>query len=401
MSANAPNILLLTKIFSPPKTGGVPNYYKNLLQNLNKIKAVVITSGLKNVPHISNYSESKKKKYSIKRIDFFPEYMGLQLNFVWLISIIRMVQTIVKTVKTNRIDIIIVGQVQMFLLLPAFIAGLFTRKPYVLFLHGEEIPQIPMKSNRILKWLYLQSSGYFCNSDFTAERLKRFTKLNKINPVIITPGVEDRFFEKPAKLKDVKNRLNMNGKKNIYTIARLDKRKGHDMVIKALPLIIEKHPDVVYLIGGKGPGLRYLQELMRNNALESHVRFLGFVQENDLVVYHNAGDIFVMPNRILEDGDSEGFGIVFIEANAVGNPVIGGNEGGSVDAVVDGITGLLVDPKNKKDIAEKICCLLDDERRRREMGRLGRERSLSRFRWPALSEKFETSVIDMWRNFRE
>jgi phosphatidylinositol alpha-1,6-mannosyltransferase len=400
-TSDALGILLLTRKFSPPNTGGVPNYYKNLLQNLNKIKAVVITSGVKKEPYVSNYSNKKEHVYSVKRVDFFPESMGLQLNSVWLWSLIQMVCSIVQTIKTKHIDIIMVGQVRMFLLLSAFIAGAFTDKPYILFLHGEEIPQIPMKSNRLLMWLYLQASGYFCNSNFTAERLKRFTKLNNIRPVIVTPGVEDRFFEEPDNLEHVKNRIDLNGKKIIYTIARLDERKGHDIVIKALPSIIEKHPDVVYLIGGKGPMLNDLKELVRDMSLQPYVKFLGFISEDDLVAYHYAGDIFVMPNRILEDGDSEGFGIVFIEANAAGNPVIGGNEGGSVDAVVDGVTGFLVDPKSEKDIAEKICCLLNDEGKRQEMGQSGRERSWYRFRWPPLSEKFEESLIEMRRMCRK
>jgi len=394
MQADSPRILLLTKRFPPQYTGGVPNYYKNLLQHLNKVEAFVITSWVKKQQHFDSNNSGEKGCF-VKRVDFFPENMGLQLNFTWLWSLARMVQAIVKTVKTNHIDIIIVGQVQMFLLMSAFIASILIRKPYILFLHGEEIPQIYLRSNRLLRYLYLQASCFFCNSGFTAARLQKFVKSNRVKPITITPGVEDRFFQK-AEFDNLKENLGLEEKRIVYTIARLDERKGQDMVIKALPLIIKKYPDVVYLIGGKGLRLNYLKNLVSEIQLADYVRFLGFVSEDDLVLYHYIGDIFVMPNRILADGDTEGFGIVFLEANAAGNPVIGGDEGGSVDAIIDGVTGYLVNPRDKQDIADRICMLLENDGLCRKMGRAGRERAWKEFRWPTLAKKFEDFVIELF-----
>jgi len=213
-----------------------------------------------------------------------------------------------------------------------------------------------------------------------------------MNPKIIYPGVEERFFSDES-VDRIRARLGLEGKRIIYTIARLDERKGQDMVIKALPFVIKEYPNTVYLIGGLGPRINYLKQLVREMLLEEYVRFLGFIQDSDLLAYHKLGEVFVMPNRILEDGDSEGFGIVFLEANAVGNPVIGGHEGGSVDAIDNEVSGYLVDPRNERDIAEKICMFLDDESERKRLGQQGRNRAWEKFRWCKSSQVFQEALI--------
>ena len=386
------NVLLLSKIFFPWK-GGVPNYYKNLLLHLSKIRVFVITLAINNVEsQVVRVAEDGTRLHYIERVPFFPEHMGLQLRVGWLLDLCRMVLKIISAVRNRRIDAIIVGQVQMFLLLAAFIASRLTGTPYVLFLHGEEIPQIPMRSNGILRWLYLRASGYLCNSNFTRQRLKKFLGFKNLEAFVVYPGVEERFFVKPPNLRNVEERTELKNKKIIYTIARLDERKGQDMVIRSLPRIIKECQDVLYLIGGQGPQLEHLKEMVSSRKLDRYVKFLGVVPDEELVAYHCLGDVFVMPNRILKDGDTEGFGIVFLEANAAGNPVIGGREGGSVDAIVDGVTGYLVDPLDPQDISKKILHLLSDSQLRIKMGAAGRKRAWEQFRWSQLAQKFESSL---------
>ncbi|RJQ24526.1 glycosyltransferase family 1 protein [Candidatus Parcubacteria bacterium] len=393
-AGHIPKILLLVQRFPPSYTGGVPNYYHNLMGNINNAEVHLLTQ-MSNAEIDSKCDQeiSKRGNCFVKRLSSFPDNMQLQLSFKWLSSLMQMIRAQIRYIKENNIEIIVVGQVRMFLLLAAFIAGFITRKPYVLFFHGEEIPQIPMKSNGLLRWLYKRAEGYFCNSGFTADRLRRFTKLKNISPFIVNPGVEDRFFEKPRNINSIIERLSIRGKKILYTIGRLDERKGHDMVIRALPAVIEKYPDILYLIGGKGPMLKKLEKLVADMSLQAYVRFLGFVPDDEIVAYHYLGDIFIMPNRILNNGDSEGFGIVFLEANAAGTPVIGGQEGGSVDAVIDGVTGLWVNPRNKNDIAEKIGFLLDNEEIKDEIGKAGRKRCWEKFRWPYLAARFDSALL--------
>ena len=181
-------------------------------------------------------------------------------------------------------------------------------------------------------------------------------------------------------------------RKVIYTVGRLDERKGHDLVIQAMPAIIDKVSEVIYLIGGKGPHLPKLQSLVEELHLQDYVRFCGFIEDKDICAFHHCGDIFVMPNRILEDGDTEGFGIVFLEAAAAGNPAIGGKAGGAVDAVVDGKTGFLVNPYVNDEFVEKTVFLLTSSGQAIAMGTQGRERVKNSFRWPKLADSLSKQL---------
>lgn len=103
-------------------------------------------------------------------------------------------------------------------------------------------------------------------------------------------------------------------------------------------------------------------------------------------LWHSLCDIFVMPARNIA-GDFEGFGIVYLEANLAGKPVIAGRSGGVSDAVIDGLNGLLVDPENVNDLSKKIIRLALDHELRQKLGEQGRERALREFNWQKQTEK--------------
>ncbi len=105
--------------------------------------------------------------------------------------------------------------------------------------------------------------------------------------------------------------------------------------------------------------------------MTDRVAFTGEVAEDDLVDFYRLGDVFVMPNRELANGDTEGFGLVFLEANACGLPVIAGRDGGSTDAVRDGVNGLVVDGHSVDDIAAAMRTLRADPGLREHLRRGG------------------------------
>jgi phosphatidylinositol alpha-1,6-mannosyltransferase len=164
------------------------------------------------------------------------------------------------------------------------------------------------------------------------------------------------------------------------------------MVLEAMQYILKTNPNIVYLIGGEGPALDSIRSKIVEKKLEQNVKLLGVISNKELVLYHSIGDIFIMPNRTLLDGDTEGFGIVFIEANAAGNPVIGGKAGGATDAIQDGVTGFLVNPTDSYEIATAICRLTNDYKEARQMGQNGRERAWHHFRWRDTAMKFEEAL---------
>jgi phosphatidylinositol alpha-1,6-mannosyltransferase len=112
------------------------------------------------------------------------------------------------------------------------------------------------------------------------------------------------------------------------------------------------------------------------------VRFAGYVPASELAGHYQLADVYIMASReIGETGDVEGFGITFLEAGACGVPVIGGRSGGVSDAVVDGSTGVLVDPLDADQIAAVLIRLLADEDLSRSMGRAGRRRVEENLQW--------------------
>ena len=142
----------------------------------------------------------------------------------------------------------------------------------------------------------------------------------------------------------------------------LASRKGHDMVIGALPTLLRTVPDVTYVMVGAGPQ-GYLDELARELRVRDRVIFTGPVSDELLSAIYGLCDIFVMPSRQdLAQHSVEGFGLVFLEANACGKPVIAGRSGGTDDAVVHGVTGFLVDPDDPDDIATLLETFLRTQR---------------------------------------
>jgi phosphatidylinositol alpha-1,6-mannosyltransferase len=193
----------------------------------------------------------------------------------------------------------------------------------------------------------------------------------------------------------MRQKLLGDGYKNrvIVTVGNLVSRKGHDMVIRALPRLAQTIPDITYLVVGNGPHRQQLEELACSIGVRDHVVFAGVVPDRDLPDVYALSDVFAMPSRAhLDTCDVEGFGLVFLEANACGKPVVAGRSGGIPEAVEDGVTGLLVNPTDAEDIARAIGKLLTDTDLARRMGHQGRVRVVTRFTWEAIIKRVEKSL---------
>jgi phosphatidylinositol alpha-1,6-mannosyltransferase len=197
----------------------------------------------------------------------------------------------------------------------------------------------------------------------------------------ISPGVD---------LPEHRSEGSAEGPPTILTIARLEDRyKGHDVVMRALPLIRAHIPDVRWVIIGDGPLRSGLERLARAQGVADAVNFAGPVSDEERDDWLSRAHVFTMPSRLPAGGFAgEGFGIVYLEANARGVPVVAGNVGGALDAVEHEHTGLLVDPTDHLAIADAIGGLLMDRSRGAELGRNGAERARS-FAWPRVAERVE------------
>jgi len=200
----------------------------------------------------------------------------------------------------------------------------------------------------VLRWAARRINQVFPISRFTADRMKEWgIKRDRIQ--ILPVPVDGEVFRPIRRKKSRKGKV-------LLTIARLDASesyKGVDVVIKVLREVRAFHPNIQYLVAGQGDDLPRLGALAKDVGVEEQVVFLGYVPDKNLPALLSDADLFVMPSW------GEGFGIVFLEALACGVPVIAGNRGGSVDAVLDGRTGMLVDPQDSTQLLQAILSFLD------------------------------------------
>lgn len=187
-----------------------------------------------------------------------------------------------------------------------------------------------------------------------------------------------------------------NDRPTILTVARMEERyKGHDVLVRALPLVLAKVPAAQWVVIGDGSLRAGIEGLAHAYGVSEAVRFLGAVSDVERDSWFRRADLLAMPSRLPGGGFAgEGFGIVFLEAGAYGKPVVAGNVGGALDSVSDGESGLLIDPLDSLALAEAITRLLLDPELARRLGGAGRERARS-FAWPAIAARVQSALREL------
>jgi phosphatidyl-myo-inositol dimannoside synthase len=271
--------------------------------------------------------------------------------------------------------------------------------PFVIYAHGNEIFDALASSWPKPRLSLKRAARVLANSRFTARCVEK-AGVDPARIEIINAPCDINRFRSVTPDRDLQVKLlgSAERKPVILSVGRLVERKGCDMVIEALPKVIEQFPRVVYLVVGEGPYRPQLEQRISARGLGDHVIFAGRVPDDELPYLYALSDVFVMPSRErLESGDVEGFGLVYLEANACAKPVIAGRSGGVPDAVIDGVTGFLVDPLSSEDIASAITRVLSFPELARRLGSQGRDRVLQEFTCPRFVDRVRQicrSVVD-------
>ena len=262
--------------------------------------------------------------------------------------------------------------------------------PLAVLAHGMEFPENPSarKAARIRRALS-RANTVIANSSYTARLVAPYlggeTRLLVINPPI---GPQPPVSEK--KRAELHARIG-NPSPILSTVARLEPRKGVDMVIRALPAIRRRFPSVAYLVAGGGDDRERLERLADTMGVTDSVHFLGRVDDAEKAAVYAESDLFVMPVR--REGDSvEGFGIVYREANWYGVPVLAGRDGGAVDAVVEGETGALCSGTDQDEVTSAILGLLGDETQRQKMSACAAELARGPAQWKSTVSEFLSAL---------
>ena len=269
--------------------------------------------------------------------------------------------------------------------------------------HGLEVTRLKEgKELTAFKNVVNDSDLILCVSKYTKnEIIDRVDGIETNHIKFLPNGVDINRFFPVENTSGFLNRYNIPENSNIIlTLARIIRRKGHDTVIKCLPSLIKKFPNIQYVIAGphrkKDTYLDELKLLAKELSVENHIVFVDYIPDSDLNEIYSRSQVYVMVSRTYNDiGDSEGFGITFLEANACGCPVIGSTEGGIPDAVENNKNGLLVPADDIKSLTKAIEKFLEDQSFRRKIIDQGIERVNNDFTWEKLTIKMVKYLSDI------
>jgi phosphatidylinositol alpha-1,6-mannosyltransferase len=268
------------------------------------------------------------------------------------------------------------------------------RLPYVVYAHGNEIlgslsPARPPADRARAQEVLRAASWVVAVSRFTAG-LVEDAGVDPDRIAVVNPGCDIGRFSPRAADEALRRRWLGDRPRSrvILTTGNLVARKGHDMVLRALARLDTEIANVTYLVVGDGPARSDLESLATALGVRDRVVFAGRALDADLPALYALADVFVMASRERRDeNDVEGFGIVYLEAAACGKPVIGGRSGGIPEAVVDGVTGLLVDPSDLDDIAKTLASVLADSELAARLGLQGHARVVRDFTWARAADR--------------
>lgn len=181
----------------------------------------------------------------------------------------------------------------------------------------------------------------------------------------------------------------------VLHVARLVEKKGTAYLIRAFRQVARRFPDARLVIIGDGPLRRPLEDLAESLGVDGRVSFLGTLPHRDVLDWMGRADVLCLPSVAATSGDSEGLGMVLLEAAATGVPVIGTRHGGIPEAVVDEVTGFLVPEKSAADLAERLTYLAEHPTARVRMGREARNMAVERFDLKKQTEKLERIYDDV------
>lgn len=367
---------LLITLEWPPVKGGVGRYLSDFCDELPADQLIVLTNKTKEGPVKTGYKVYRQDL--ITKWPIWPKWLGL----IWRVS---------RLVKEEKIEIIQVSHI-----LPigtvAYLIKKWLKIPYLVYIHGMDIllVQKPARKLKMAKKILKDAQAVVVNSRYS-KGLVAGLGVGEEKIRVISPSTKI-YKQKPnlELVSQLRQKYELQDKKIIFSVGRLVERKGFDLVVKALSAILKEVPEAIYLLAGVGPFESRIKELITELNLGNKVILLGEIKEEELASFYELADLFIMPSLELKaKGDTEGFGIVFLEANAFGKPVIGTKVGGIPDAVIDGETGLLIEPNNIEEISRTVIKLLRDNGLAQRLGSQGQKRVLRDFNCLTQAKKIE------------
>jgi phosphatidylinositol alpha-1,6-mannosyltransferase len=375
--------LLVTNDF-PPKVGGIQSYLWELWRRLPPDDVTVLTT-----PYTGDRSWDRPQPFRVVR--------SRRRMLLPTPGLVREIDQLAAEVDA---PLVLLDPVW-----PLGVLGPRLERPYGVVLHGAEVT-VPGRlpgTGALIGWVLRGARLVVAAGGYPAAEGRRAAGRD-LPTVVVPPGVDTTRFvplDDPTRrlarqrLLVGEDRQDPDGVDLVVSVSRLVPRKGMDVLIEAAARLSPTRPRLRVLIGGDGRDRRRLERIARDRG--APVRFLGRVTEDDLPALYGAADVFAMVCRNRWLGlEQEGFGIVFLEAAAAGVPQVAGRSGGSHEAVVDGVTGYVVDhPRDVEEVAAALARLLDDPDRRRRSGAAARARVVAELTYDHLAARLAEALASV------
>jgi phosphatidylinositol alpha-1,6-mannosyltransferase len=363
--------LLVTNDF-PPKVGGIQSYLWELWRRLTPGKATVLTT-----TYDGAAAWDATQPFRVERTD---DRVLLPTP-----GLARRIDHLADEVGA---DLVVLDPA-----LPLGLLGPHLRRPYGVVLHGAEVT-VPGRlpgSHALLRRVLRGARLVVAAGTYPAAEAERAA--GRRLPVLhVPPGVDTERFRPLAADERTATRAALDlpaGASVVLGVSRLVPRKGFDVLIRAAHRLAPSRPDLVVAITGGGRDRARLGRIAAEGPAD--VRFLGRIDDARLPAVYGCADVFAMLCRDRWLGlEQEGFGIVFLEAAAAGVPQVAGASGGATEAVLDGVTGRVVErPADVAAAADAIGSLLDDPEGRANMATAGRQRAVDEFAYDRLGARLD------------
>lgn len=278
----------------------------------------------------------------VERIPLFSREWGVK-SLAGILFYFRAIKAVTKLVKKHEVEEIHCGRVIHEGVI-ALVVKMLTGVPYKCFVHGEDVETAATSREHslLVRQVCKQTVRLICNSHNSASLVENLGFANKNKCNVLHPGVDTEVF-KPASHDEVfRNQVGWKNKTVMLTVGRLQRRKGQDFLIKAMPELLKHKPDLHYAVVGRGELEKELRNLISDLGLEKNVTLHTNFSDEQLVKAYQQCDFFILPNRTIAN-DIEGFGMVLVEAQACGKYVIAGDSGGTRETMNLKETGHIID----------------------------------------------------------
>ena len=343
--------LLLTENF-PPKEGGSGRWFWELYSRLPNDKVLIVAN---DTPEGREFD--KTHELDIVRIELESTEWGLAstkgLGFYW-----ETIRKVLKLIKEHDIKEVHCGRV-----IPEGVIAralkLLAGARYNCFVHGEDVETAATSREHslLVKNVCKNASMLICNSENTANIVRKLGFDSGSKCEVLHPGVDTSRFEVAAPDTSFRQKMGWSGKRVLLTVGRLQRRKGQDFLIKSMPALLKEFPDLFYAVVGRGECYDELISLVDQHELHDNVCVYPDMDDEALIKCYQQCDIFILPNRTI-DNDIEGFGMVLVEAQVCGKPVIAGDSGGTRETMNIGKTGHIIDCSSTENLLNGLSPIL-------------------------------------------